>query len=177
MKKRTALCLLLNLFLISVLAQNTNGLAKGTIVMLSDGIEISIEEIKEGDSLLAIDTENVAITVSKVISIQKENANNLHKIVIADGNELILTPTQLVLTNNGWLSFDKTASKSIEKYKDFEVNNYNVDSNIYTINPQIQIRVAPIIEISEIKGNTEIYRIELDNKHASFIANNIFVGQ
>lgn len=155
----------------------SSNLMKGTIVTLADGTEVSIEEVRVGDTLLTLDVKNNNILVSQVLKINQSTQEAFKAVVLADGSELFLTSDQLIWGDNGWVAFDKTSSSKREKYIDEKISSYKVDSFIYTIDSNFNISVLPIIEIRDYNNETQSYSLELDNKNAAFIANSFFVGQ
>lgn len=174
MKKITLL--LISFFAISAMAQVNNGIAKGTIVTLADGTEISIEEVRKGDSLLTLKSDMSSIVVSKVVDIETTSSDKSMTATLANGASLTLTPNQVLLGEKGWSSVDNTAAQLLTNYQNISVGKYGVDSFIYTFNTNAKIEILPIIELEETLDDTTLYRLKLDTP-AAFIANGIFVGQ
>lgn len=175
-KKISLLCLFI-FFLTNLCSQNTNGIAKGTIITLADGTNTNIESLVVGAQLLTIDAKNISVQISTIKSIEKATVSSLAKVTLADGNELILTPNHPILGYKGWASYNKKASKEIEEYSSLKIYNYKENSFVYNLNPSMELRVLPIIEVKLIKGNFEIYKIELDNSNTAFVAGSLLVGQ
>lgn len=155
----------------------SSNLMKGTIVTLADGTEVSIEEVRVGDTLLTLDVKNNNILVSQVLKINQATQQAFKAVVLADGSELFLTPDHLIWSDKGWVAFDKESSNKQDKYADEKISSYKVDSFIYTIDSNFNIAVLPIIEIRDHNVEGKSYNLELDNKDAAFIANSLFVGQ
>lgn len=174
MKKITLL--LLSFFAVTVMAQVSNGIAKGSIVTLADGTEISIEEIRKDDLLLSLKDDQSTIMVSRVINVQEETVNKLAKVTLANGMQILLTDNQIVLTDKGWTALDSEKGKNMELYKDAKVSTYKVDSFVYTLNANVKVEVLPIIDIEFVYENTPVYKLTLDSPVA-YIANGVFVGQ
>lgn len=174
-RKIFLLCLFI-FFFNSSFSQDLNGLEKSMKVTLADGTKTSLDLLKEGDKRLTIDAKNISIQICTVKSIKKRTTNDLLKIALADGNEIILTPNQLVLSYRGWTSYDKKESKKMKKYESFKIGNYRVNSFVYNFSPNAEIRILPIIEVTPLNESTEVYCIELDNPDAAFIVNNVFVA-
>ena len=168
---------LLLICLFTAITVSSSNLIKGTVITLADGTEISIEEVRENDTLLTLDAKNNSILVSKVLKINHTPKSNYKVVVLADGSELCLTPDHPILSDKGWAAFDKDATKTRTNYINETVLPYRVDSFIYTIDANFNITVLPVIEIRDSNDEAESYSLELDNSNAAFIANGFFTGQ
>lgn len=60
-------------------SQNVNGVAQSSIVMLANGTEISIEEVKIDDLLLTLNEDGTTIAVSRVMNIKEMETETLTK--------------------------------------------------------------------------------------------------
>lgn len=168
---------LLLVCILSAMAVTSSNLIKGTVITLADGTEVSIEEVREDDTLLTLDVKNNSILVSRVVKKERSNQSELKKIVLADGSELTMSTTQTMWSDKGWVASDREETSKLAKYAKDKVLGYHVDAFIYTIGVDFNISVLPIIEIEDIESESETYGLVLDNENAAFIANGFFVGQ
>ncbi len=175
--KKTFLLSIFFFFFTYVTSQNVNGVAQSSIVMLANGTEISIEEVKIDDLLLTLNEDGTTIAVSRVMNIKEMETETLTKVTLANGSEILITPNHPILSDKGWLSSNSSASKLISNYKAVKVGAYDVDSFIFTLNSDLKIEVLPIIEVEEVKASSsKVYQLTLDSQSA-YIANGVFVGQ
>lgn len=170
------LLLVATIFTMGITAQNINGVAIGTTITLADGTEKLIEEVKKDDLLLSLNEEGTSVIISRVTGIEQGTEYKLIKVVLADGSELTITPNHPLLSSKGWASSDSNATKLLKIYENAKIQNYQVDSFIYTLNASSNIEVLPIIEVEEIVENTLVFKLQLDSEGA-FIANGVFIGQ
>lgn len=155
----------------------SSDLKKGTVITLADGIEVSIEEVEQGDLLLTLDPKNNSIRVSEVKEIKKASQSELRKITLASGNELFLSKSLPIFTSAGWASADDTLTTGRDTYSNEIIRKYDIDSFVITINDKFNIQIVPIVEIVDDNENSEVYTLILDDRNVAFIANGIFVGQ
>lgn len=170
------LLLVATIFTMGVTAQNSSGVATGTIITLADGTEKPIENVQKDDLLLSLNEEGTSVIISRVKDIEQNTEYKLVKVLLADGSEVIITPNHPLLSSKGWASSDNSATKLLKNYEDAKVQTYQVDSFIYTLNASSNIEVLPIIEVEEVVENTSVFKLVLDSEGA-YIANGIFVGQ
>lgn len=177
MKKNTLLLIICFISALSMLAQTSqNGVIQSTIITFADGIEVSVEEVKQGDLLLTLNEDGTQVTVSKVVAIEESIAIKLKKVTLANGGEIIVTPDHAMLSDKGWVSSDSKVTSVLEAYKDAKVQDYKLDTFLYTLSPNAAIELLPIVEVEDVIENTPVYRLILDSASA-YIANGVFVGQ
>lgn len=174
--KKTLLLSIAYLFVTYVMSQNISGATESSIVMLANGSEISIEEVKKDDLLLTLNEDGTTIAVSKVVSIEEAEVETLMKVTLANGSEVLITPNHPFLSDKGWVSSNNTSTKLMSKYETIKVGEYKIDSFIYTLNADLKIEILPIIELEEVKTTSKVYKLTLDSQSA-YIINGIFVGQ
>lgn len=85
---------------------------KGTKVLLVDGKQKNIEEIKIGDKVMGYDgTKQISETV---LQLESPVRDHLYKLIFSDGSTLKLTREHPVFTSDGWKSIspEETAAEN-----------------------------------------------------------------
>ena len=87
----------------SQLLGNNECLAKGTLVTLSDGTNIPIEEIKVGAKISTYSEKNGGLINSTVSQVLNKGKKDVIKLTFIDGTTIICTPDhKFMLENNEW---------------------------------------------------------------------------
>lgn len=144
--------------------------APGTKILMADGSEKNIEDIKNNDLVIAYDEVKQCPVIKEVIkSYAHLNTPRLIKITLANNTEVYLTPGHPILTTKGWKSLDIQNS----------ILEHGVNVTLLKINDEIlNLSLKPIkikaIEEVIIGTNYTSYNIEVKDCH-TFFANNIVV--
>jgi len=143
----------------------------GTLIRLTDGTDIGIEDIKIGDSVLSYNGKtspssytNELQESKEVYGIQTPIHDDLVKYTFDDGTTVISTFDHPYFVNDGLSSFKPewttTRYKLDETINQIKINDlvFHVDGNVLTItNIEIQPEVATQTYLLSVKDNPNFY--------------------
>lgn len=126
----------------------------GTLVMTNEGLK-AIETIKEGDLVLAYNSNLGIYDYKDVVEVYKNKAKELCHIY-TEKEEIVCTPNHNILTKTGWKEAkDITSNDYIKTTTDFEKVNK--------------------IEIEELENEVDVYNLNVLCYHIYVIGNSLFV--
>ena len=148
--------------------------AKGTLVLMSNGESVSIEDIKVGDKIVGYTGD-----INTVTDIQKNPLGN--RDLYGFGNKKWFTAEHPFLTAEGWKSIapDKTLEEntSFTDIKEMQVGDKlfigsKIEDNIAYIHTPV--KVITFEERANLEANTIVYNLLVDGNH-SYHANGFVV--
>ncbi|MDO4789946.1 MAG: hypothetical protein Q3998_03160 [Porphyromonas sp.] len=145
-------------------------LGEGTPVLMSDGSEKNIEELKEGDSVAYRDAITGQIKSAQVEKLEKAVHQGLVKYRFESGREIIATQDHpFMLKEKGWASLRPQKSA---QYSGFEnIGKVRLGDLFSTANGTDRL-----IAVEKIEGSRETYTISKMSAGDHFIANGLLVG-
>ena len=91
--------------------------AKGTEVLMTEGDEKKVEDLRVGDKILSWDVERGHLVEGTIVSFKTDKSHD----PVGSNRELIVSPRQLVYTQSGW----RSASELDERYAIGMLNDRN----------------------------------------------------
>jgi len=149
-------------------------LAEGTQITMGDGSSKNIENIVEGDKVLSYDEAANKPDILRVVRVHNVAHDEVIRLILSDGNEIVTTADHPFLSTNGWCSLDPSKTKAYGRYAN--VSKYKVDTELIVLGKNNQTETATISAIDKLKQPTNTFTLELE-KEGAFIANGILVGQ
>lgn len=146
---------------------------KGTRILLKDGQEKKIEQLKPGDLILNTNLKDFTVRVDTVFAIDSVIHDNLIKITLE--NKVTITSTTdhpYFVEGKGWCSFDKnltTANYSFQ-VKDLRVGDRCLAYSEGKLKPLTIVRITPLNQ----SGMT--YNISGLYNQSNYFANGILVS-
>jgi hypothetical protein len=136
----------------------------GTSVLMADGSEQPIEQLKRGDCVLGYDgLASVPVTVLARLT---PPARQVYELLFADGSTLTLTDSHPISTPQGWKSLNPEHTK--RENPDLEVTVLQIGDSVHMVDGlMLLMAVKP-------RGVEQIYNITVDGPH-TFYANRILV--
>ncbi len=126
----------------------------GTLVMTKEGLK-AIETIKEGDLVLAYNSNLGIYDYKDVVEVYKNKAKGLCHIY-TEKEEIVCTPNHNILTKTGWKEAkDITSNDYIKTTTDFEKVNK--------------------IKIEELENEVDVYNLNVLCYHTYVIGNSLFI--
>lgn len=125
---------------------------KGTKILLANGKQKNIEEIKIGDKIMGFDgTKQISETV---LELEAPIRNHLYKLTFADGSVLRLTKEHPLFTPSGWKSI--SPKDTISENPGLSVGTLTVGEKILNI----ENNFIKIISIEYIPGKVQTYNLK-----------------
>ncbi len=153
---------------------DVNCLAEGTRITMGDGSSKNIESITEGDKVLSYDEAANKSDILSVVRVHNVAHDEVVRLTLSNGNEIVTTADHPFLSTNGWCSLDPAKTKAYGRYAN--VSKYKVDTELIILGKNNQTETVTISAISKLKQPTNTYTLELE-KEGAFIANGVLVGQ
>ena len=150
-------------------AQDVYCFAANTKIMITETTFRNIEEIKEGDMILAYNPDTKQNYQTKVLKIASVPHDNIAAYTFDDGRHITATDDHPLLTTHGWASSNpaKTAA-----YKGFgKVSTLNENDEIITADGTVRIAA-----ISRPRQKIKTYTIVKLEEGNIFFANGLAVG-
>jgi len=126
----------------------------------SEIVEIPIEKVKEGNSVVCYDTKNRKNTVGFVTKKFKKNARNIYSIV-TDLTKIRTTAEHVFFVSNKTYFKEKNASDLVE-------------GEFLLANDDGSVKETKILSIRKIPKNFSVFDLSV-KKYENFIANNLLV--
>lgn len=150
-------------------ALNLYCFAAHTKVMITETTYRDIEEIKEGDMILAYNPETKQTYQTKVLKTASVPHDNLAAYTFDDGRHITATDDHPLLTTHGWASSNPSKTA---KYKDFdEVSRLQENDEIITSDGTVHLAA-----ISRPRQKIKTYTIVKLEEGNIFFANGLAVG-
>ena len=152
--------------------QNTCFVA-GTKILLNNGVEKNIEDVRVGDSILSVDmnTMKVEKDVVVLIPLTQEKYTKI-RITSENGIENIASPHHpFYVKGKGWAVYDV---KMAEKDLNFKVSKLEVGDVIYYYEKN-KLKETKITKLVDEKEKVKMYNLKYVKKNNTFFANGILV--
>jgi len=146
---------------------------KGTKILLNNGLEKNIEQIKPGDLILNTNLENFKVQTDTVYAIDSVIHNNLIELVLQ--NEVVITSTTdhpYYVQGKGWCSFDAKSTMTNYGIKTQELK-WNDYCYVYFNSHLIRTKIHSIRRIKETRMT---YNISGLKNNSNYFANGILVS-
>lgn len=150
-----------------IIVHNYECFAAGTKVLLSDGSEKSIEDVKAGDIVVSYNlstNENENKVVGRLLSVLSDH---ISYVSLSNGTILKVTNDHPIYTNRGWAAIDVELTKT--KY-DIPVLNLIVGSMVKTIDSSVEV-----ISIETKDESTMTFTLKDVEDNANFYADGVLV--
>jgi Hom_end-associated Hint len=137
---------------------STNGgcFIADTTVLMADGSSQSIQDIKVGDKLKAVDGTNTVLSLIRPTLGHQD-------IYAINGQEAFFTANHPFLTTDGWKSLDPATTK--KEIPDLEVSLLKIGDILITEAGKV---LVISISASSNSSSTQLYNFELDGDHTYF---------
>ena len=140
----------------------------GTKIIMADGTQKNIEDVKIGEMVLSYDEETNKKTLSEVRELEKPVRNHMCKIIFEDKSFLKLTNEHPVLTINGW--------KSINPFELLKENPYFFADKLHIGDEVISEKSnKKVVDISCEKGIFQTYNLKEVANQNTFFAEGVVV--
>ena len=141
----------------------------GTLILMADNSLKKIEEIRQGDLIIAYNEIN-NVFEEAIVNASKYyyNPKKLVKIVLENGIWIKMTPGHPIFTKDGWKSLD--IENSLFEHG-LEAKLLTIDDKILTINGYLSIKEIFWFTVPE---EYYVFNLEIDQIH-TFIANGLVV--
>lgn len=144
----------------------------GTKILMSDGLEKNIEDIKEGDKILSVNTSNFNLEEDSVKFITKFKGKKIIKMILADGKEFKFTEDHpFWIVGKGWSVFN---TKSAKNKLTFYVNELK-NKDYVLVYVRGKLIPVQIIKLFDTKKNEDVYNLDNVEKNNTFFANKTLV--
>ncbi len=163
-------CMLFILIFANFVYAGSSCFPAGTKVLMSNGIQENIENVKLGDMVLSYDESNGLNLPSKVLSIESPIRDNLCNITFHSGSFLLMTDEHPIYTTEGW--------KSINPLNTLQENSKLKLRGVLQVGDKVLDSFGEYFEIEEITCKSMIIQTynlkEIANYH-TYYANNLLV--
>ena len=152
---------------------STTCFVAGTKILLPDGREKNIENIKVGDIILNVNTDLMIIETDTVLLIP-EHQNEYKKIIaiIENGIKLEFSPAHpLFVKNKGWSVFDEEEGL---RELSFPVSKLELGDIVLSYEEGV-LKEYEIMELFDSNEVVKMYNVEFVKNNHSFFANGILV--
>ncbi|MFA6022748.1 MAG: NosD domain-containing protein [Candidatus Pacearchaeota archaeon] len=142
----------------------------GTKILMSDGNEKNIEDVKVGEDILSYNEKNKINDIGRVEEIETPVRNHMCSLVFSDNSKLELTKEHPVYTNEGW-----KAISSKETLKENSAMGFVSD---LIVGDYVMFDDLKYKEIKSINCWNEViqtYNLKSIDKYHNFYANNVLV--
>lgn len=143
--------------------------AAGTKVLMANGKETNIEDLKVGQEVMSIDVASGQLVPSKILELASQYHDNLIELTLANGKIIQATEDHPFFDGDQWMSFnpEKTRSDYLFDY----VVQMDIASKLLTTEGE-----TSIVSIQRVEGVQPTFTIVKLEKNNSFIANGAVVG-
>jgi len=159
----------------------------GTLVLMGDGMQKPIEEIKPGDFVMSYDFEKAANVPAEVLEVESPVRDHMCTLSFDDGSFLMLTDEHPVYTLQGWKSIvpEHTYMEAgIKNVILLNVSKILVGDYVYAVAPAIHsgaLQPEPenyfkrIVNISCRRQTIQTYNLKKIDKVSNFYADGVLV--
>jgi len=124
----------------------------GTKILLANGTEKNIEEIKIGEKVLGFDGEKQVSET--VMGVEAPIRDHLYRLTFADGTELKLTREHPLYTTNGWKSLSPTSTS--KENSSLNVDTLKIGDKVLTSNDDY----IALTKIEYLPGEVQTYNLK-----------------
>lgn len=144
----------------------------GTKIIMNDGTEKNIENVKTGDSILSVDTDKMRVEVDIVNNVTKFPKKKIIKMILQNDIEIEFTEEHpFWVVGKGWSVFNKNKNKNISNLK---LSKLEV-GDIVLMYSENQLNEIQIIKLYDTKVIKDVYNLHDVDNNSNFFANKILV--
>lgn len=142
-------------------------LVAGTKILLANGKEDNIENIKPGDTVMGYDTTAKKLEPEKVLATDAPIRDHHYNITLADGTTIGLTREHPLYSQRGWASIDPAST--LAENSSLVVAKLDVGDSLLKSDGKF----VKIVSIQYFQGNIQTYNLKDVTGYNDFVANGI----
>ena len=135
----------------------------GTKILMKDGSEKNIEDIKVGDKVIGFDGNNKVPV--EVLELESPVRNHMYTLYFEDGSKLELTREHPLYTEDGWKSI--SPKETALENSQLEVDKLEVGDKVLN-NERIYVE---LVSIDYTEKEVQTYNLKSVSEHNNFFAN------
>jgi intein/homing endonuclease len=154
----------------SVVSHNAPCFVEGTPILLSDGTQINIEDVKIGDKILSFDFKHNESKSCEVLNKFSRKVNTIVKYEFENGGTLLATLDHpIFVIDKGWSSYSDSLSNSL----------YSLEQSVQKIEIGDTVKfyneTQSLIKMDIVEGEFTVYNLSEVEKYHNYYANNVLV--
>jgi len=147
--------------------QGSTCLVAGTKILMSNGTQKNIEDIKPGEMVMGYNTVKKVLVPEKVLATDSPIRDHHYNVKLTDGTIIGITREHPMYSEKGWASIDPAAT--LAENPNLHVAKLNIGDKLL----EVSGKFVTVVSMQYIPGNIQTYNLKDVTGYNDFIANGI----